>query len=511
MKRRALWWTFAVASCLLVIAGGAAWWFVASEGALQWSLTRIQAMLGEKLVLEGARGSLWNGIAADRIVYEDEKIRVEVNGLEARAGMDEGLRGHLYFDVLRAEKVIVLMKPQLDEPLEMPEHLRLPIDLSIPRAELKELEIERDATRVRFHHIVLQYAATSDLHGIESVQAQSDYGALSFAGRIASTRPFDLSAQLRWLQPQRSEGVFNANGSLAQLGATLQAQLAGAQFDAQAMLRPFEAQPLRNLNAAGKDIDLHAINADLPQSKLSFSIDANSENDLSGGFEANNALPGPIDAGKIPVGRIAGQFETDFKIAKLSSLEIDLGAGGKLSGQARGDMREGLVQLQSRGLNLQGLYSTMRDTALNGPIELAYDLEGQSAKANLSQGDMRFEATATRRGTRIDIARFEARARGGSLNAQGYLDLDETRNFKADLKLSRFDPSQFGTFPQGLVNGTGNIEGALNPLRAQARWTIANSHLNALPLFSNGRFRLIDEQLSDVAINARWGDAQLQA
>ena len=111
---------------------------------------------------------------------------------------------------------------------------------------------------------------------------------------------------------------------------------------------------------------------------------------------------------------------------------------------------------------------------------------------------MSLAADAERKGDRIEIRSLRAQAAGGEAVGSGRLNIGKAPTFAADLKLSRFDPSRFGDYPKGNLNGSVKGSGSLGASRAGSfTWDIADSTLLEQPFASSGRARLAGERLAD--------------
>ena len=65
---------------LLLLAAAGVWWWAGTEGSAQWALQ--QAAKREPLVAEGVRGSLRNGMEADRIAWNRDGLHAEARQVQ---------------------------------------------------------------------------------------------------------------------------------------------------------------------------------------------------------------------------------------------------------------------------------------------------------------------------------------------------------------------------------------------------------------------------------------------
>jgi translocation and assembly module TamB len=138
--------------------------------------------------------------------------------------------------------------------------------------------------------------------------------------------------------------------------------------------------------------------------------------------------------------------------------------------------------------------------------------QAQTLRASLSEQGVALSAEAVRRGDTIEIGALHAEANGGELVGSGVVRLGAPLAFEGRLQLSKFDPSAFGDYPDGAVNGTFDIAGRLGDApRADVRWTIADSVLYDLALETSGRARIATRRVSDAQARVKLGEMQLDA
>lgn len=493
-----------------------------SASGTAWSLAQLQSALGERLQLEGVRGTFAHGLDLDRLVYEDEGVRVEARTVHLRTDPARALALRIELEALTAAEVDVLRKPTPPEPRTPPASLRLPLGVDLADGRIGVLTV-RDPASDRLdtvRDIRLRYSGGPGGHRLDTLQAATEYGALILHGEIGGGRPFPVRGTLT-LTGQLGAHPFNAgldlSGSLERLLATLNAQSQGAHATVEATLAPFGAQPLLAIRGEARGIALQRFDAEWPATDLSLALQGSpGEGDtLRGTIEVHNAQAGPVDRSRLPLVGASTRFDTDLAQWRLDALHVDLANGGRLQGDARidTDAQTATLNVRAAALNLRALYSTLRETALSGPLDIALTRQRQSVQGTLQQKDFRITADAVREGTRIDVRSLQAAASGGSVAGTGHIDLDGPMPFAADLRFAHFDPARFGDYPQGSLNGTAQANGQLQEAqrRVNLDWKITDSQLRGLALSSDGRARVEAERISQADAQARWGAAQLQA
>ncbi len=504
-----------------LLAGGL-WWLVGSASGTAWSLAQLQSALGDRLQLEGVRGTFAHGLDLDRLIYEDEGVRVEARTVHVRTDPARALALRIAFEALMAAEVDVLRKPTPPEPRTLPATLRLPIGIELVDGRIGALTVRAsESDRVdTARDIRLRYSGGPGGHRLDTLQAVTEYGELVVRGQVGGSRPFPVNGTLTLagqIGTHSFDAGLNLSGSLERLLVTLNAQSRNAHATLEATLAPFAIQPLLAIRGEASGIGLQHFDAEWPATDLSLALQGSpgESNSLHGTIEVHNAQAGPIDRTRLPLVGAMTRFETDFAQWRLEALDVDLGGGGRLQGEARidADAENVALHIRAAALNLRALYSTLRETALAGPLDIALTRERQSVQGTLQQKDLRITADAVREGTRIDVRSLQAEASGGSVAGRGHVELDGLMPFAADLRFARFDPARFGDYPQGSLNGTAQAKGQLQAAqrRVNVDWKIADSQLRGLPLSSEGRARVEAERISQADARARWGTAQLQA
>ena len=64
---------------LLVLAAAGLWWWAGQEGSLEWTLRRV--VRGQPLEVHGVQGALRSGWRIERLVWQQEGLQVEAEGI----------------------------------------------------------------------------------------------------------------------------------------------------------------------------------------------------------------------------------------------------------------------------------------------------------------------------------------------------------------------------------------------------------------------------------------------
>ncbi|MBV9190478.1 MAG: translocation/assembly module TamB domain-containing protein, partial [Betaproteobacteria bacterium] len=309
-------------------------------------------------------------------------------------------------------------------------------------------------------------------------------------------------------------GSIALGGTLERLETKLALRQGDIVADATAVLAPFRPQHLVSLDAKISPIDLARFGEELPHAALALTVKATgSDRGLQGMFVLANSAPGPLDQQRLPIAQIEARMaSSDLETATLEGLRIALTGGGVLEGHGRYDANGFQGSFKASRLNLRGLRSTLRETQLSGPLDVALAHDSQTVRGTLSQEGMSLSAEAVRRGDTVDIRALRAAAAGGEVTGAGTVRLTDPIAFKADLQLARFNPAAFGDYPAGAISGSvvGDGDLAAEP-RVQVRWSIAKSTLMDEPLESRGTANLVGRRVLKADAQASLGESRATA
>ncbi len=273
-----------------------------------------------------------------------------------------------------------------------------------------------------------------------------------------------------------AQASFSAAGARARLKAVLGAEL--------------------SVDAEIQGLNLAAIDPAAPQTALQVRLAARGNaSALAGTLAAAAANPGPLDRERLPFKNLDVAFSTDFKTIQMQSIKAALHPAGTLQGKGTASLEHAQLQIRVSDLDLRGLWSTLRQTRLAGPLELDLARERQRVKGTLAQQDMSLAADAERSGDDIEVRALRARAGESEATGTGRVRLGEPLKFSADLRLARFDPSRFGDYPAASINGSLKANGDLGG-SGSASWEIADSRLLGQELASRGAARLDARRIS---------------
>ncbi len=514
VRRIALW---ALALVLLLIGGLVVLGVVASrsETVLRWSIERFASRLPCQLVLEGLRGAIIEPLHIARVSCENDDYRVEAQDVLLDWSPWALSKRRLDITTLRIASLAYSEKRASTAPTKSgpPENLRVPLQVRAGMIEIGNSRIERDkAAPLQLNGLRATYEGDARGHRLALQSLSSEWGNVQGEGTLGAAPPFSLQARLKidskFVDQWPIDALVQVTGPLARVDVSAEGRAGALPFSFVAELAPFEAEPVKALRARSDAVDLAAIDQRLPATALAVDLSAHARGfeSLSGTLSVLNSEPGPVDAQRLPLKELQAQFQLSPQGLELQDARFNLGAAGEGSGQVA--YRHGVVQLEVevRRLDLRGLYSTLRETHLSGSLRVEGGAAQQRVTANLREAQLRMEGEALVGDGRVRIERLLARRGNAQVSATGAIELDESLGYSVKGELRRFNPAQFGDFPEADLNGTVQAQGVLRPQWiARVAYRFARSRYLGQPVSGNGKLTIAPDRVREVDARLRLG------
>jgi translocation and assembly module TamB len=506
----------------VVLASAAGFAFIASELAVATVARVLIARSDGRLAIDGAGGSLlslvrikhlaWRGPAAT-LTAEDIALDWTPLALWSRG---------IVVKALGAQRITLAMAPS-DTAIPPPPTLALPTTVTIGKLAVAEFEWTIGTNSGRITGVTFGYEGGPTEHRVERLSLVLPSGTLTGGASIAAQSPFAV------------KGAFAFNGDMQQKGARADIALAGtldavgvdasgragdAQFALRARLTPLAAVVLEELALDAHDLDLAAWDAALPSTHVDVKAQGRPANGgIAGRFDAENSIAGPLDAHRIPVRSLSARFAWRPGEFVLDDLAATLPRGGRITGSAQVPLAGGAGnwKVDVYDIDLRELHSALIATRLSG--SLAADLasarqrfDGRVADRSIVGGiSATFAATLADR--KLSVERFQIRAGDGELAGRGSIELAEHRAFVVNASAKRIDPSRFGKFPAGRIDGEIAANGELETSwRVTAKAAIApGSQLAGVPLAGKVDATVAPRTLRDATIELTLASAHLAA
>jgi translocation and assembly module TamB len=393
----------ALMALVLTAAVGTAWWAARSASGSAWLLSHVP-----NLKVTNPRGALLGNFEAQSVSYDlpgnkgdasQNKINItDLSWKGLKLSIDSSKTQWIKVTVaeLKAARVDVRTTPDPNAPaLKAPTDLRLMvlnqvIELEVASLQVAELKISAlpDKPLTDIQAQLHLGADKGQQHRINNLSLNWDRLRAQGTGHIATQGKLPLQAEVKLTQANSETLAWNArlelSGSLEQINARCTLQAGNAtkpqSLDAQALLRPFAAWPVANLQASTKALDVSAFSSALPLTALTgtaLTTSSGIDQPAIVQLQLINEAAGRWNEGKLPVHD--AKFEVRAQVNNPSTLDIQsllatLGSAdkpaGRLTGSGRYTPQRWQVDATLSDVQPAVLDSRAAPMQLSGPVTL---------------------------------------------------------------------------------------------------------------------------------------------
>ncbi|MCL4185314.1 MAG: translocation/assembly module TamB domain-containing protein, partial [Burkholderiaceae bacterium] len=558
-----------VLAALLLASAVALWWAGQTTWFVRWALGQAVAASDGALEIGRVRGTLAGGFGIEWLRWRDGAREVDLRELWIVWRPIYLLQGTLRMARIEIASASVRLPGQDEGPADLPESLRLPVDLRLDALGVGRLRVETaGAEPLELERLGLAGRYRAGAYRIEHLSVRSPrWGEATLEGVLGDRAPFALEVVGR-LSP-RLEGW----GALPQIGVLADGSVEDFEVVAQALapagaaapsesqlprpvwiglearVRPFA--PTRPERLAPVELSFHDVEpaqlgmADAPRARISGSATIRLEDDgVSGQLALRNTLPGPADQRAIPVSAVETSFGWAGSRLTLGDLRLALAGDGSLAGEVAIDFARRLelpghvlpaptLRLALRDIDLSRLWSALEPTKLQGEASADVSAFGLELSDARRQG-IAASARGRVEGTRLRVERAQLSTSAGTLSARGatslaapwridlsgeFRDLDPARVAAVQAALAGAPasagsgpvPSWLSKFP-GSLSGHWAAQGVAWPEPLlDVRIVVERGQVAGQPLRVNGRARVSPERIADAALEVVHGDLQASA
>lgn len=501
-----------IAGVLVILLSGllvaTALWIAGRESTLQWAMQQTVAHSRGTLEISGVHGSIFGPVRINHLTYVDQGTALALDGVLIEWSPLSLLHDAVSIDLLHIESAALSLPAPTGEPPKLPQSLAAPVRVSLHDTNIGQFSLTQEGKTQQLGSFRFELHGSGSGWKGDIRFAHTEFGDATGNFKLAAQHPFALNGKIeisRHEAPAYSASA-TLGGSLQRLDAAASAHAQGATAEAMAVLTPFNPNPVQRLDLAATGINPQTWQSNAPMADVSLrvKVEADTDNRIKGAITVQNELPGTLDQPKLPLRSASAELDGDLANIGLSAVNVDLGAGGQFMGS--GAVRGGslLLDLASSNVDLRGLQSKLRATNLAGNFKVMSDTEGRHVELDFKQGGYRFELNALLAGDRITLHKARARAASSELLASGTIALDEHRAFELTAALMRFNPAQFGDYPEALLNSRFRASGEIAPvLRVLADLRLFDSRAFGEPVSLTGQVRSNDVAAADIEVNLK--------
>lgn len=462
--------------------------WLASSSGLAWVSQKIMRAGGGTIQATGIEGSLLSEVRIRQLRISNDELRIEGDAIALRWKPAALVRGKLALDSLTA--ATVRYRNLSTTPSTLPASLTLPLEVSIDALELGRLEIDGLPA---ITDLKVGFTGGRKHHAIRLLQTQSEGWRIEGAVQINANSPFETSGRIQAtrgtsaLAMQAGAGI---SGTLEEVKIDLKGSGRGTSIQSLIVVRPYERQPLKQLDAQAIDLDLSAWNSEWPLTRITAAAAAQTTGQiLAGSLQLKNAASGPLDSRRIPLTAVDARFSGSGNDWKLPALDIRIGRDGRLTGIAAIQAGNGRMDLRIGNIDSASIDSRLRSIRISGNAKLSGNAGTQSVSAKLDGAGLQLQISANHAGEVISIERAQLQAGNGLADIKGKLELNAANAFDFSGILSRFDPSKLAAVPSAILNGSVTANGRLNPdWQANIHIDLAESRWRNLPFSATAAF-----------------------
>ncbi|MBK7661996.1 MAG: translocation/assembly module TamB domain-containing protein [Sterolibacteriaceae bacterium] len=515
-RKRARWVTLLAGGGLAVgLLLLALLWLLASQSGLATLAALAGRLAGNALVIEGAEGRLIGPLRLGRLAFHGADTHFEAHDIAFDWRFEASPNRRLVVPKIELAALDLATRPS-DAPASVPTDLTLPLAVRIDRLQIRKLRILGWAPQSAapppslFEIDDISAGLTSDgrQHVLSDARLTTPFGALSGTATLDGAKPFTLDATLRadgQLDSKTYAVEATAHGPLEALEVSAKATGWNLSGEADLVITPFAAVPLRQARLRIGDIDPAAFSPGAPHAALRLVADlvprigesgAPKSIDqwvLAGPIEIVNREPGPFDRKALPFARLTANALWQQGRLALDDLVL-VSAGrepGRLAGTATLDTGADptvRLQLEVSAVDPREWVSTLKPARLAGEIAAVASVAEQTLQAHLLESGGRTIVRAgppwqadvsLRHGDgAIEFSRLRLAAGDAMLDAAGRLQLVDAQSFDLKGKLSRFDPSIYADVPRARLTADIAASGVLEPqARADVSFDLHDSQL----------------------------------
>jgi translocation and assembly module TamB len=411
---------------------------------------------------------------------------------------------------------------------ELPQDLRLPIQLVISSVTLGKLRLHEGAATTEFSRLALAGHSDGRHHEATVQRLDTPFGAVTAALKLdGGARPFPLTGDAGYSGKVNGEAVQVAahlTGSLENLTADIDASGMKLKGNAHVEAAPFGDVPLKRALVTVDHVNPQAFSPSAPFADLAVRAelkpDPATPNALvvTGPVSIVNAKPGAVDKQLLPLIDAHADVKLDASAQTISGLSVRLLKDATVTGGGTLKGGHGQFDLKLARLDLHEIESSIRPTQFAGPISVILAAGTQTITLDLDdpKAALRAQGKVTLDAKQTAFDSVKLTAGKGRIELSGVLKKDVRSSYDLKAKLIDFNPlllaGQLVAKPpekgskskpvatprtiEARVNGTLSATGVLAPtFTTKAQFKLGESVYDNLPLTGAGTIQVVGTRI----------------
>lgn len=527
--RRLKSWLISILLSLILAIGGGMYWLTLTPSGLLWLLSTASRATDNAFVYSGASGSLLKAFRLDTFAYRSDELIVEGEALVLRWQPRRLLQGEVRVNALAIDSLQVHTQPSEDddEPVTLPESLRLPVKIAIDKFGIRSLEaytLGNDEPDIVLSDLALRLDSDGALHRLRTMTVALEQGKLAGSLQIAGDPPFKLDSQLvfyNWPQALGADGkslaAIHLGGDLEQIQAALAVQDGALKGKGHFGIQPLADMPLASaaFSFAGINPRVYAEAAPLAELSLNGELLRQDNDQLHGVLTVQNSIARPLDQDGLPLKSLRSRLALSKELIHLKNIAIRLSEQDDEAGSLAGNIawqlktQTGSAKLQVRRLDPSVLQSTLQPAKLSGNIVVEGGEDAQQARIVLHDKALQFntDILLSHAASAVSIEKLDVKHGQSSLTGHGMLQLDEAQPFTFEGLLKQFDVAAFADVPRSDLNADFKLTGQLVPEPSgNLDFAFKPSHFSGQPIAGQGTIVFSQPMRVQSNTHLRFGD-----
>lgn len=498
-------------------------WLLNTQSGLHFAFYQLPKLGNINIQSQSLKGTLWQGFEAHDINIQSKQSHIHISHLHFAWQPQQLFQKHLHIKHLNIGEINITSQSSASktqtEPSKLPENLSLPLTINLDKlsiGKINQLNKKQEKTEL-VQSLLANYQYNQQEHKITIQSLRNTWSESEGAIILENHTPFTLRGVL--ISNGELDGI-NINNNLILSGSLENIKIFntlagnGIELYADTNFHPFAQllnQKIGSITLKGEGINPHAFLPTLPQAKLTFNVNIQSENQnqalLLGTLSLHNDHPKASNQNGIPIQQLIGNIHINEQgNIDIQQFETTFMHQGKLNlnGEINPNQHTLNLTAQLNQITSKDLISNPLTGILNGKIHVhnsfshpKIDWQLDTGRATLS-GNLSIPSDPQHAQRTLQLEHIQIQAhQGGNINLSGSYELFDQQKLQLNIASQQFNPQRFyPTFPEGNINSNIQINGIIAQQEFSAEILFNPSQLSGAPLTGNGKFHYQQQHIT---------------